>query len=94
MDFTRPISLLGLTAETYDANRAAVRMLAPRVSSGGVIAVEGNEHTPRATIPGCVQHHVDAVAEFLKLQGADMQFWHVTPQYRIGLKSRPFGSQN
>jgi hypothetical protein len=94
MDFSRSISLLALTAESYDANRAAVRMLAPRVSTGGVIAVEGNENSPRATIPGCVQHHVDAVAEFLNLQRADMQFWQVTPEFRIGLKERPFAAEN
>src|SRR5262249_8593299 len=56
IDLARPVAFLGLTAETYDANRAAVRTLAPRVAIGGVIAVEGNEHTPRAAVPGCVQH--------------------------------------
>jgi hypothetical protein len=94
IDLARPISFLGLTAETYDANRAAVRMLAPRVSIGGVIAVEGNEHTPRATIPGCVQHHVDAVAEFLKGHGANMPFWQATPAYRLGVKLRPFSAES
>jgi Carbohydrate esterase, sialic acid-specific acetylesterase len=90
IDLTRPIAFLGLSAETYEANRAAVRTLAPRVSIGGVIAVEGNEHTPRAAIPGCVQHHLDAVAEFLKARGGDLPFWHVTDEYRLAVKSRPF----
>jgi Carbohydrate esterase, sialic acid-specific acetylesterase len=90
IDLTRPIAFLGLSAETYEANRAAVRTLAPRVSIGGVIAVEGNEHTPRAAIPGCVQHHLDAVAEFLKARGSDLPFWQVTDQYRLAVKSRPF----
>jgi hypothetical protein len=90
IDLTRPIAFLALSAETYEANRAAVRTLAPRVSIGGVIAVEGNEHTPRAAIPGCVQHHLDAVAEFLKARGSDLPFWQVTDQYRLTVKSRPF----
>jgi hypothetical protein len=90
IDLTRPIAFLGLSAETYEANRAAVRTLAPRVSTGGVIAVEGNERTPRAAIPGCVQHHLDAVAEFLKARGSDLPFWQVTDQYRLAVKSRPF----
>jgi len=90
IDLTRPIAFLGLSAETYEANRAAVRTLAPRVSIGGVIAVEGNEHTPRAAIPGCVQHHLDAVAEFLKARGSTLPFWQVTDEYRLTVKSRPF----
>jgi hypothetical protein len=90
IDLTRPIAFLGLSAETYEANRAAVRTLAPRVSIGGVIAVEGNEHTPRAAIPGCVQHHLDAVAEFLKARGSELPFWQVTDEYRLTVKSRPF----
>ena len=93
IDLTRPIAFLGLSAETYEANRAAVRTLAPRVSDGGVIAVEGNEHTPRAAIPGCVQHHLDAVAEFLKARGNDLAFWQVTDEYRLAVKSRPFAEQ-
>jgi hypothetical protein len=86
MDFTRPLAFLGLTAETYEANRAAVRMLLPRVSVGGVIAVEGNEHTPHAMQPGCVHHGRDAVAEFLKFHAADVTFCSITPAYRLGLK--------
>ncbi len=91
IDLTRPISFLGLSSETYEANRAAVRTLAPRVSVGGVIAVEGNENTPRAAVPGCVQHRLDAVAEFLKAHDADLPFWQIVPEYRIGMKSRRFG---
>jgi hypothetical protein len=94
IDLTRPIAFLGLNAETYEANRAAVRTLAPRVSIGGVIAVEGNEHTPRAAIPGCVQHHLDAVAEFLKARGSAVPFWQVTDEYRLAVKSRPFAEQD
>ncbi len=94
IDLTRPIAFLGLSAETYEANRAAVRTLAPRVSTGGVIAVEGNERTPRAAIPGCVQHHLDAVAEFLKARGSDLPFWQVTDEYRLAVKSRPFAQQD
>jgi hypothetical protein len=93
IELSRPIAFLGLTAETYEANRAAVRTLAPRVSIGGVIAVEGNEHTPRAALPGCVQHHLDAVAEFLKAHRADVPFWQAAPEYRLGVKARPFGEQ-
>jgi hypothetical protein len=93
IDLARPVAFLGLTAETYDANRAAIRTLAPRVTTGGVIAVEGNEHTPRSVVPGCVQHHLDAVAEFLKAHRTELPFWQVTGEYRLGVKSRPFGQQ-
>jgi hypothetical protein len=93
IDLARPVAFLGLTAETYDANRAAIRTLAPRVAIGGVIAVEGNEHTRRAAVPGCVQHHLDAVAEFLKAHRTELPFWQVTDEYRLGVKSGPFGQQ-
>jgi hypothetical protein len=36
-----------------------------------------------------VQHHLDAVAEFLKARG-DLPFWQVTDEYRLTVKSRPF----
>ena len=36
IDLTRPISFLGLTAETYEANRAAVRTALPDVALNGV----------------------------------------------------------
>jgi O-methyltransferase len=93
IDLARPVAFLGLTAETYEANRAAIRTLAPRVTIGGVIAVEGNEHTPRAAVPGCVQHHLDAVAEFLKAHRTELPFWQATGEYRVGVKSQPFGQQ-
>ena len=93
IDLARPVAFLGLTAESYEANRAAIRTLAPRVTIGGVIAVEGNEHTPRAAVPGCVQHHLDAVAEFLKAHRAELPFWQATGEYRLGVKSQPFGQQ-
>jgi len=93
IDLARPVAFLGLTAETYEANRAAIRTLAPRVTIGGVIAVEGNEHTPRAAVPGCVQHHLDAVAEFLKAHRTELPFWQATGEYRLGVKSQPFGQQ-
>src|SRR5262249_19958807 len=94
IDLARPVAFLGLTAETYDANRAAIRTLAPRVANGGVIAVEGNADTPRAAVPGCVQHNLDAVAEFLKAHRTELPFWQVTGEYRLGVKSRPFGQQS
>jgi len=94
IDLARPVAFLGLTAETYDANRAAIRTLASRVAIGGVIAVEGNADTPRAAVPGCVQHHLDAVAEFLKAHRTELPFWQVTGEYRLGVKSRPFGQQS
>jgi hypothetical protein len=94
IDLARPVAFLGLTAETYDANRAAIRTLAPRVAVGGVIAVEGNEHTPRSVVPGCVQHHLDAFAEFLKAHRTELPFWQATSEYRLGVKSRPFGQQS
>src|SRR5262245_485718 len=94
IDLARPVAFLGLPAETYDANRAAIRTLAPRVAVGGVIAVVGNADTPRSVVPGCVQHHLDAVAEFLKAHRTELPFWQVTGEYRLGVKPRPFGQQS
>jgi hypothetical protein len=94
IDLARPVAFLGLTAETYDANRAAIRTLAPRVAVGGVIAVEGNADTPRSVVPGCVQHHLDAFAEFLKARRTELPFWQATSEYRLGVKSRPFSQQS
>jgi O-methyltransferase len=85
IDLTRPIAYLNLTSETYEANRAAIRALIPRVSAGGVIAVEGNEEL-RPSQPGCVQHQLDAVKETLAQRGIELLFWQATDAYRMAVK--------
>ena len=50
IDLTRPLCFLGLTTETYEANRAAIRALMPRVVAGGTIAVMGDDG-PRVSFP-------------------------------------------
>ena len=86
IDLSRPIAFLGLTAETYEANRAAIKALMPRVSPGGVVAVQGSGAL-RPSQPGCVQHRIDAVAEYLEKSGVPMSFWHPVPDFRLGIKA-------
>ena len=78
-----PIALLGLTAESYQSNRAAIGTLFPRLQPNAVLAVDGNEKTIRSAIPGCVQHHIDAVAEYLKMRGHSLSFWQPTTEFRL-----------
>jgi hypothetical protein len=85
IDLTRPIAFLGLTSETYEANRAAIRALLPRLSNGGVLAVEGAQGL-RPSLPGCVQHQRDAVKDYLAERGIAWQFWQVTDVYRLAVK--------
>lgn len=85
IDLTRPIAYLSLSSETYEANRAAIRALIPRVSAGGVIAVEGNQDL-RPSQLGCVQHQLDAVKEFLTQRGIELLFWRATDTYRLAVK--------
>jgi len=77
------IAFLGLTAETYQSNRAAIGSLIPRLQNNGILAIEGNERTIRSTIPGCVQHHLDAVTEYLKMRNIGVPFWHPTDEFRL-----------
>ena len=86
IDLSRPIAFLGLTAETYEANRAAIKALLPRVSPGGVVAVQGSGAL-RPSQPGCVQHRIDAVAEYLENSGTPLSFWHPVPDFRLGVKA-------
>lgn len=85
IDLTRPIAYLSLTSETYEANRAAIRALVPRVSAGGIIAVEGNQEL-RQSQPGCVQHQLDAVKDYLAQRGIELLFWQATGSYRLAVK--------
>ena len=82
IDLSRAIAFLGLTAETYEANRAAIKALMPLVSPGGVVAVQGSGAL-RPSQPGCVQHQVDAVAEYLENSGTPLSFWHPAPDFRL-----------
>lgn len=83
IEVKRPIALLGLTAESYQSNRAAIGTLFPRLQPNGVLTVEGNETTLRPTIPGCVQHHIDAVVEYLKMRNLSLPFWKPTTEFRL-----------
>lgn len=70
---TEPVAFLGLTAESYPANRKAIATFLPKVSHGGVIAVAGN------------RTH-DAVAEFLARERLHLLFMQVAADYRIAVK--------
>ena len=70
---TEPIAFLNLTADTYPANCKAIATFLPRISPGGVIAVEGN----RAR---------DAVAEFLSAVDLHLLFVAVTADYRVAVR--------
>jgi hypothetical protein len=70
---TEPVAFLGLTAESYPANREAIATFLPKVSQGGVIAVAGN------------RTH-DAVAEFLARARLHLLFVQVAADYRIAVK--------
>jgi hypothetical protein len=74
---TEQIAFLGLTSASYPSNRTTIATFLPRVTSGGVIAVEPDplERGGR-----------DAVQEFLRKEGVNMLFLHVAPDYRVGIK--------
>jgi hypothetical protein len=90
IDLTRSLCFLALTTETYEANRAAISALMPRVAPGGAIAVSGN-NGPRISFPGCVQHRVDAVADYLARRGAELSFRQIAPTYRIAIMPQQGG---
>lgn len=85
MDLSRPIAYLGLIADSYDANRAAVRALFPRVTADGVVAVEGTNEL-RASQPGCVQRLVDAVEQYLAEARTPLEFWRAADRFRVAIK--------
>lgn len=87
IDLSRPIAFLSLTAETYEANRAAIKTFIPLVSPGGVVAVHGSGAL-RPSQPGCVQHRIDAVAKYLEQSDTPMSFWHPVPDFRLAVKAR------
>jgi hypothetical protein len=71
------IAFLGLMSETYDANRSAVAAFFPRVSKGGVIAIQGKY----LEAPGR-----GAFDEYLVREGLDLLLVPVAEDYRIGVK--------
>jgi len=70
---SEPVAFLGLTSEAYPANQWAIATFLPKVSPGGVIAVEGN--SPR-----------DAVAQFLAHAGLNLLFVQVAADYRVAVR--------
>jgi O-methyltransferase len=85
LDASWPVAFLGLTAESYPANRAAIRSLVPRVSIGGIIAVDAN---PWIRSPhDAVWFPQDAVTEILDEQGIPVLLQRVTSTYRIGVRA-------
>jgi hypothetical protein len=77
LNFTQSIAFLGLTSQTYPANRNAIAALIPLIPSGGIIAAEADLSKPDMR---------DAVSDFLNQGSINVQLWHVTPTYRIGMK--------
>jgi hypothetical protein len=57
------------------------------VSSGGVLAVKGSDEL-RPSQPGCVQHRVDAVAQYLAKSGIPLSFWYPAADFRIAVVGR------
>lgn len=84
IDPSRPIAYLGLIADSYDSNRAAVRALLPAVSPGGIIAVEGTDEL-RESRSGCVQHQIDAVEQYLVKFRTKLVFWRAATRFRIAI---------
>ena len=70
---TTPIAFLGLTSETYPANRWAIAAFVERLSDGGVLAVD------RIT-------NRDGVAEHLTAQRTAMSSVEVADGYRMGIR--------
>ena len=93
IDLSRSIAYLSLIADSYDSNRAAIGTLLPRVQSGGIIAVEGTSEL-RASHPGCVQHRVDAVEQYLRKAPTKLEFWHATDRYRVAIRRQPESNTN
>ena len=86
LNVTQSIAFLGLSSQTYPANRAAIAALIPLVSSGGIIAAEADLLKPDIR---------DAVNDFLNQEATNVQLWHVTSTYRIGVKhERAYDSQS
>jgi hypothetical protein len=72
---SEPVAFLSLTAQSYPANREAIAAFLPKVSRGGVIAVEGNSSR-------------DAVTEFLARERLHLLFVPLAADYRIAVKPR------
>lgn len=88
IDLSQPTAYLGLVADSYDSNRAAIRALFPTVCKGGIIAVEGTNELRRKQ-PGCVQYQIDAVSQYLTGTTAVLEFWRPTPRFRLAINRSP-----
>ncbi len=75
---SEPIAFLGLTIETYPANRTAIATFYDRLERGGVLAVEGG---------GPAQAQRDAVAEYLAARKTGLFLPYVADAYRMGIKT-------
>lgn len=93
IDLSRSIAYLSLVADSYDSNRAAIGALLPRVKNGGIVAVEGAGEL-RASHPGCVQHQVDAVEQYLRKAPIKLEFWHATDRFRLAIRRQPASNAN
>jgi len=71
------LAFLGLTAQTFPANRDAIETFLPQLSGGGIIAVAAD---PFGLSQG------DPVDEFLKAENSVVLFFKVADNFRIGLK--------
>jgi hypothetical protein len=72
---TTPVAFLGVTSETYPANRWAIAAFVDRLSDGGILAVD--RITQR-----------DGVAEHLTAQRMAMSPVEVADGYRMGIRQR------
>lgn len=93
MDLSRSIAYLSLVADSYDSNRAAIGALLPRVKNDGIIAVEGAGEL-RTSLPGCVQHQIDAVEQYLRQAPIKLEFWHATDRFRVAIRRQPESNAN
>jgi O-methyltransferase len=76
IEIAEPIAFLALANATYDSNRATVEALLPRVSPGGVIAVEAVPGRPAGA---------DIVSQCIDRQRRAVFFWPITSDYRLGI---------
>ena len=93
LDLSRSIAYLSLVADSYDSNRAAIGALLPRVKNDGIIAVEGVSEL-RASLPGCVQHQIDAVEQYLRKAPIRLDFWHATDRFRVAIRRQSESNTN
>jgi hypothetical protein len=77
-----PIAFLGLTAETYEANRACIAAFFPLMAPGGVIAIDDG---------GMGRSNGNAVDEYLTARGLVLNPFGAAKDYRVGTTPKATG---